>query len=463
MTESGKRTHTRPAASRSAEGPLQLVVLGAGVVHHHALPASGRVSIGRSDRADVFIDEPSISRRHALLHIGPPLAIEDLDSANGTRVGSERLASRQPVAIAVNQPIDLGTATIVIQTRPVPLPVDGRDAAALIAAAHATAQPTMEQLHRLVDRIAGGDINVLILGETGVGKEVMAERVHRQSPRAALPFLQLNCAALSEALLETELFGHERGAFTGAVAAKAGLLETADGGTVFLDEIGDLPPAIQVKLLRVIEERRMRRVGAVKVRAIDVRFIAATNRDLATDVALGRFREDLYYRLNGITLSIPPLRARVDELPALARELVAAACRRAGRPPLRLAPDAMAALVGHPWPGNIRELRNVVERAVLLAGDGPIQPFHLTLEGRPRGRGAELEIAAMSLADLDQAAVQLRRELEDVERRRIIAALAECAGNQSRAAELLNMPRRTLVAKLAQLDIPRPNRGARRS
>jgi DNA-binding NtrC family response regulator len=349
--------------------------------------------------------------------------------------------------------------------------VDGRDATTLIAAAYATARdprlpagPTMEQLHRLVERIAGGDINVLILGETGVGKEVMAERVHRQSPRSALPFLGLNCAALSESLLETELFGHERGAFTGAVAAKAGLLETADGGTVFLDEIGDLPPAIQVKLLRVIEERRMRRVGAVKARVIDVRFIAATNRDLASEVGLGRFREDLYYRLNGISLTIPPLRARVNELPALTRELVGAACKRAGRPPVQLAPDTMAALLAHPWPGNIRELRNVLERAVLLAGDGPVQPFHLTLEGRPpRGRADEPEVAATSLADLDQAAAQLRRELEDVERRRIIAALAECAGNQSRAAELLNMPRRTLVAKLAQLDIPRPNRGSRRS
>jgi DNA-binding NtrC family response regulator len=151
------------------------------------------------------------------------------------------------------------------------------------------------------------------------------------------------------------------------VAAKAGLLETADGGTVFLDEIGDLPPAIQVKLLRVIEERRLRRVGAVKARALDVRFIAATNRDLAADVALGRFREDLYYRLNGISLSIPPLRARINELPTLTRELVAAACKRAGRPPVHLASDTMAALLAHPWPGNIRELRNVVERAVIMS------------------------------------------------------------------------------------------------
>jgi DNA-binding NtrC family response regulator len=304
---------------------------------------------------------------------------------------------------------------------------------------------------------------VLLTGDTGTGKEAVARTLHELSGRTG-PFLPVDCAALSASLVETELFGHERGAFTGAVTAKAGLLETADGGTVFLDEIGDLPAAIQVKLLRVIEERRLRRVGSLKARSIDVRFIAATNRDLATDVALGRFREDLYYRLNGISLSIPPLRVRIDELPTLTRELVAAACKRAGRPPAPLAPDSMAALLAHPWPGNIRELRNVIERAVLLACDGPIQPFHLTLEGRPhRGRGAEPETAAMSLADLDQAAVQLRRELEDVERRRIIAALAECAGNQSRAAELLNMPRRTLVAKLAQLDIPRPNRGSRRS
>src|SRR6185503_6105666 len=177
----------------------------------------------------------------------------------------------------------------------------------------------MPQLHRLVERIARGTINVLILGETGAGKEVLAERVQRLSPRARWPFLRLNCAALSETLLESELFGHERGAFTGAVTAKPGLLETAEGGTVFLDEAGELPMSIQVKLLRVIEERQVLRVGGLKPRPIDVRFIAATNRDLEVEVARGAFRQDLFFRLNGVTLVVPPLRDRVSEIEALAR------------------------------------------------------------------------------------------------------------------------------------------------
>jgi two-component system response regulator AtoC len=444
--------------TRSAEAGLYLVVLGEeGAVHHHALPAAGKVTIGRSGRCDVFLDEPSISRRHAMLHIGPVLSIEDLGSANGTRLGTTTLVPRHAVRIAPNQPIDLGSTLIVIQTRPRPVPIRSasRDP---IPDAPATA---MEQIGRLAERIAVGEINVLILGETGVGKEVMAERIHRLSPRARKPLLRLNCAALSESLLESELFGHERGAFTGAVSAKPGLLETADGGTVFLDEIGELPPGMQVKLLRVLEERKLRRVGAVKPRAIDVRYIAATNRDLGTDVAMGRFREDLYYRLNGISLAIPPLRERVGEIARLAREFAYAACDRAGRPPIEIGPDALATVLAHPWPGNIRELRNVIERGILLAGNLPtLLPAHLTLDraARRADSAPPVAIPANTVDALEQTAARLRRELEEVERQRISAALADCAGNQSRAAELLGMPRRTLVAKLGQLKIARPHR-----
>jgi two-component system, NtrC family, response regulator AtoC len=444
--------------SRAADGGLNLVVLGeGGGVSHHVLPPSGAVTIGRSASCDVFVDDPSISRRHAVLHIGPPLAIEDLGSANGTRVGSATLPAGQVVRIAPNQPIDLGATVIVLQARPRPAPFQ------LLEAGEPGVR-VMEQLGRLAERIAVGDINVLVLGETGVGKEVMSERIHRHSPRAARPFLRLNCAALSEHLLESELFGHERGAFTGAMVAKPGLLETADGGTVFLDEIGELPPGMQVKLLRVLEERKLRRVGAVQPREIDVRYIAATNRDLGADVASGRFREDLYYRLNGISLSIPPLRERLCEIAGLANQFAAAARRRANAAPVAIGPDALEVLLAHPWPGNIRELKNVVERAVLLAGDEPIRPVHLSLE-RALRRVPELAPARVVPAEplatidaLDETRGRLRRELDDVERKRIATALADCAGNQSRAAELLNMPRRTLVAKLKHLAIPRPRR-----
>src|SRR5262249_11577152 len=232
-------------------------------------------------------------------------------------------------------------------------PKDGRDADALIACARAAtrngkvygaggeivvSEGAMQRLHCVVERIAAGMISVLIMGETGVGKELLAEAVHRLSPRAQKPFLRLNCAALSESLLESELFGHERGAFTGAGQTKPGLLEPARGGTVFLDELGELPQSIQVKLLRVIEARQVLRIGALKARPIDVRFVAATNRDLEADVARGTFRQDLFFRLNGISLVIPPLRQRVGEIAGLAQGFIAQACRQSGietAPPLR--------------------------------------------------------------------------------------------------------------------------------
>jgi hypothetical protein len=239
----------------------------------------------------------------------------------------------------------------------------------------------MQRLQRLVKRIAVGTISVLLLGETGVGKEVLAESLHNESLRSKKPFLRLNCAALTETLLESELFGHERGAFTGAVHAKPGLLETAQGGTVFLDEVGELPHSTQVKLLRVLEERKVFRVGALKPRPIDVRFISATNRDLETQVAMGAFRQDLFFRLNGIALVIPPLRERLDEIEGLAKAFIQSASAQAGRarPPV-LSLEALTLLRRYGWPGNIRELRNVIERAVLLCGDGPIALEHLPVE-----------------------------------------------------------------------------------
>src|SRR6266852_3273128 len=255
-------------------------------------------------------------------------------------------------------------------------PRDGRSADALLARANgelAPRQPSaepapssgaMQDLYSMVERIAWSDISVLIFGETGVGKERLAEAVHKNSRRASMPFLRLNCAALTETLLESELFGHEKGSFTGAQSAKAGLLESANGGTVFLDEVGDMPMTTQVKLLRVIEERKVRRVGALKPLPIDVRFVAATNRDLELEVQRGSFRKDLFFRLNGISFVIPPLRERVGEIEGLARRLIGEACQRMGRAEEpELSPEVLALLQQYPWPGNIRELRNAIERA----------------------------------------------------------------------------------------------------
>jgi DNA-binding NtrC family response regulator len=317
----------------------------------------------------------------------------------------------------------------------------------------------MKKVFALAERAAAGTINVLVTGETGVGKELLAEMVHRASPRRDGPYVCLNCAALSETLLESELFGHERGAFTGAVAAKPGLLETAAGGTLFLDEVGELPLATQAKLLRVIETREVTRLGSVRPRRIDVRFIAATNRELEAEVGRGSFRQDLYFRFNGITLTIPPLRTRVVEIPHLAETFARQICRDLGRPPPVLPPPIMALLEAYAWPGNIRELKNVVERAVLLSTGPIIGPEHLPLE--------KLAPAAVRPAGptplppggpTPPPRVDTQKLPAPTEREKIIAALEACAGNQSRAAELLSMPRRTFVNKLDLYKIPRPKK-----
>jgi DNA-binding NtrC family response regulator len=418
---------------------LVLRVLCDGALTSHPLPPDGTVSLGRSDDVDVCIEHASVSRRHAQLHVGPELQIEDLGSANGTRVRDRRLAPNAPVGFAVGEAIDVGAVIVVVQPEH-----------ALDRPAEPARGSPMERLLRLRDRVAQSSISVLLLGETGAGKEVLAESIHLQSPRASGPFLRLNCAALSETLLESELFGHEKGAFTGAIAPKPGLLETAHGGTVLLDEVGELPASLQVKLLRVLEERQVLRVGGLRPRPIDVRFISATNRDLQAESEEGKFRRDLYFRLNGITLVVPPLRERAGEIAQLARELVTAACRQSGR--VRepaFSPDALALLEHYLWPGNVRELRNVVERAVLLCQGDLITREHLPGIAEP---------APAARPDETPPPVSLRAELAALERKRILDALAECGGNQTRAAKLLGMRRQSLVARLDEYGIPRPRK-----
>jgi hypothetical protein len=324
-------------------------------------------------------------------------------------------------------------------------PRDGRDAQTLLHAARAaagdrapaprTTTPVIAGV--LLERIAASHVNVLILGETGVGKGVVAEEIHRRSPRAGRPFLRLNVAALSESLVESELFGHERGAFTGAHATKPGLLETAEGGTVLLDEVGELSPAIQAKLLRVLEDREVLRLGGLKPRVIDVRFLAATNRDLERAAAEGTFRADLYYRLAGVTLVVPPLRERRAEIGALARRFAAAH---------ELDDDALRLLEAHAWPGNIRELKNMMERAALLSADGVITAEHLPVE---RMRPAAPSPSASPIAEAGGGGD---------ERARIQEALDRCHGNQTEAAAQLGVARRTLVRRMAALGISGPRR-----
>jgi DNA-binding NtrC family response regulator len=324
-----------------------------------------------------------------------------------------------------------------------------------------------QRISPMVHRVAAGEINVLVLGETGVGKEVLARALHVRSSRASKPLVSINCAALSESLLESELFGHERGAFTGAVQAKPGLLESADGGVVFLDEIGEMPLTLQAKLLRVIEQREVLRVGSLRPRPIDVRFFAATNRDLQTEASAGRFRQDLYFRLNGISIEIPPLRERKDEIAPLARAFVVRACERARRPRvLRIAAPVIEVLERYHWPGNIRELRNVMERAVLLTSGDEISlesfPANM-LTGPLRAFGPPVDASGPSRNTLPPTESREPKPPaivlpEGDERARIIAALAACDGNQTHAAKLLGISRRTLVTRIEEYDLPRPRK-----
>jgi two-component system response regulator AtoC len=300
----------------------------------------------------------------------------------------------------------------------------------------------------LADRAAASMISVLLLGETGVGKDVMAERIHRASPRAGGSFLRLNCAAFSPALLASELFGHEKGAFTGATSSRPGLLQSASGGTVFLDEVGDLPLEMQAKLLIVLERREVLPVGALRPKQLDVRFIAATNRNLPQDVEAGVFRRDLYFRLNGITIEVPPLRARVAEIEGLATQFAREAARAIGKPVPELSRELLAWLRAYAWPGNVRELRTVMERAVLLAPEGILRVQDIASAAGSAGRACAAFPVARHAVDAN--------DNDLAERQHISSMLARCGGNQSRAAKLLGISRNTLIARIEKYGLTRP-------
>ncbi|HEU4988736.1 MAG: sigma-54-dependent Fis family transcriptional regulator [Gemmatimonadota bacterium] len=300
--------------------------------------------------------------------------------------------------------------------------------------------PALRQALDLAAKVARHPSTVLITGESGTGKELFARLVHHGSPRAALPFVAVDCAAIPESLLESELFGHARGAFTGAAAERRGLFEEADGGTLLLDEIGELPVPLQVKLLRVLQESEIRRVGESVPRRVDVRVIAATSRDLDAEVAAGRFRADLFYRVNVVRLHLPPLRERREDIPELALAMVRRFNERLGLRVRGVAPAAMRCLMEYPWPGNVRELENVIERAMVLADTEEIGAGQLPPEVVSPSSGAH--------PDADDLSV--KRRTEALEKALIRRALEQTGGNRTRAAKLLELSHRTLLYKLRE-------------
>ncbi|MBX3223030.1 MAG: sigma 54-interacting transcriptional regulator [Labilithrix sp.] len=560
------RTHPRPLGD-SAAGEAKLMVLWPGGWTSRSL-ADGEILVGRSQECDVRIDDASVSRKHVRVHGGSALSVEDLGSSNGTRVRGRLLAPNERVGVAPGDLVEVGNAMLMVQPAAPPASARGTDTGAPTSAharraAVVTGEMTVRPVHpapesqaasvaRLVELVAASNLSVVLLGETGVGKEVSAERIHALSARRSGPFVRINCAALTDTLLETELFGHERGAFTGAVKTKVGLLEAAHGGTVLLDEVGEMPQTTQAKLLRVLESREVMRVGSVEARPIDVRILAATNRDLPALVASGAFRSDLYFRLDGITIRLPPLRERRAEILPIATSLLATASK--GSPP-SMSAEAIARLESYAWPGNVRELRNVIERAVVLSAGGPIEVHHLFVEtislpppagasappvpagafattvmpavpasafanavmpAAPAGAFATTVMPAVpadafatspnaptippaafattvmpavpagafatspnaptippaAFATTVMPAVpagaatpaaaaptgDLRADVEGYERARIEEALAQSGGNQTRAAALLGISRRTLVSRLEAYGFPRPRK-----
>ena len=298
--------------------------------------------------------------------------------------------------------------------------------------------PAVQEVTAMIEQVAGSRATVLVTGESGTGKELVAQRIHEQSERAEKPFVRLHCAALADTLLESELFGHEEGAFTGATGQRTGRFEQADGGTLFLDEIGEIPESTQVKLLRFLQQKEFERVGGNETISVDVRIIAATNRDLEEDVREGNFREDLYYRLNVINIHIPPLRARRDDIPLLVHHFIAKYADENNKTIDEISPEAMEALRDYEWPGNVRELENVIERAVVLANEGEIDIAHLPRDfgEAPFSRDADIRIPGSTL--------------DDIERYAILTTYESTGGSTSETAEILDVSVRKIQYKIKE-------------
>ena len=483
-----EKEHERTARSRASFAVLHLVVDG-------VAPEDAEAQVIAATRSSDTVARYGPNQLEVLVVDATAQAVEEVQKRIDARVSLK--GGRVQIGVAIH-PDDGRSPEGLLETAR--QRARGEEAFDWPARVEVLEDPAMKRVYTLVRRVAGARIAVLLQGETGVGKDVVAEAIHALSPRAEKPYVRLNCAALPENLLESELFGYEKGAFSGAVTSKQGLLEAANGGTIFLDEIGELPLATQAKLLRALEDGQVRRLGAITPRAVDVRFVAATNRDLETEVGRGAFRGDLYFRLSGVTLTIPPLRERTREIVPFARIFLRDLAEAAGRSAPGITPEAAQLLVRYAWPGNIRELRNAAERALLLCDGDQIRAEHLPVEKLtahvaplsrppsmppPRGSGIPAPIDTMRALPLHEIARaraeaessrptsvpqppappssleldELRARMDEVERRRVVAALEACGGNQTKAARMLGISRGTFVARLGAFGLPRPRKG----
>ncbi|WP_437678119.1 sigma 54-interacting transcriptional regulator [Sorangium sp. So ce131] len=405
--------------------------------------------------ADAAAAEHAVQRLMDALHAAAPAPKAGVATAPADGCDADTLVASARAAAEVAQPGRAATAAEAVTT----LEIGGQRTVLADAA--------MARVFDLIRRLAATDLPVLVTGETGSGKESAARALHEWSPRAKRPLVTLNCAAVPESLVESELFGYERGAFSGAVASKPGLLEHGSGGTVFLDEIGDLSASAQAKILRAIEVKRIVRLGDVREREVDIRLVAATHKDLQAEVKAGRFRQDLYYRLGAATVILPPLRERPREILALSRVFLADACARAGREEMALSTEATELFTSYGWPGNVRELKNVVEYVAATVGARIIERRHLppalAPQAPPRPESAPsapapAELSAPPAGAPGRTFRALAEEVRELERTRIAEALAAVGGVQTRAAEALSMPLRTFVLKMNRYGLAKRRR-----
>ena len=436
-------TQARGAATR-AEGPppARLRIRSGG--RERTLPVtSAGVIVGKEPTCDAPLDDPYVSARHLRIEAqGGAWAVVDLGSTNGTFISGARVARAE---LPMGVPVQLGDAEIVLEPREAEEPRRPDCFEGMISG-----DPAMRQAFDLVERVAPSDAAVTILGETGTGKELVARALHARSGRRDAPFVPVNCSAIAESLIESELFGHEKGAFSGAERMRKGAFEEADRGTIFLDEVGELPLDLQPKLLRVLELGEVKRVGASRPITVNVRIVAATHRDLRAQVRAGKFREDLFYRLCVVPITVPPLRQRKGDVRALAEALLERASPRGVV--LRWSPEALARLEAYDWPGNVRQLRNVVQRALLFRGEGlVIPPAAVTFEdtrATPADTGDDDTMYVRGLT------------LEQIEREAIRLSLRRHRGKRAAVVKELQIAKSTVMKRIGQWGLQNEGRSA---